>query len=379
MKIVYCVGSLINKGGMEKVLANKANYFVDKIGYEVHIITQEQKGLPLSYEFDERVIFHDIKISQLNKRIIKGYSFIKNIFALRKIYTRLFENIQPDIIIVCERGYNDFVIPFIKKNIPKIREFHFAKEAVKIHASLMNPKNRFRHLFMYKLIFKMFNKYDYLVLLTNRDKETGNYKTKTEVIANMNQSSLPKETAILEKKNVITVGSMHDDRKRFEVQISLWTEVVKKHPDWKLNIYGTGACKIKLQNLINQLNLTENVILHGSSNTMSKHYLDSSIFLFTSTAEGLPMVLIEALSYGIPCVSFDCPTGPSDIITNKVDGYVVEDGNIKFLKAKLFKIIEDDELRKKMGSNAKKSAERYTTENIGKQWISLFRKIKNDK
>ncbi len=379
MKIVYCVGSLIRKGGMEKVLANKVNYFVDKLGYEVHIITQEQKGLPLCYDFDERVIFHDVEISKLNKRIIKGYTFIKNIFALRKIYDVLFEEIEPDIIIVCERGYNDFVIPFTDKNIPKIREFHFAKEAVKIHASLMSPKNRFRHLFTYKFLFKMFNKYDYLVLLTNRDKKNGDYKTKTEVIANMNESSVPKETASLENKNVITVGSMHDDRKRFDVQINLWKEVVKKYPEWKLNIYGGGAGKKKLQSLIDHLNLNENVILHGSSNTMSKHYLDSSIFLFTSTAEGLPMVLIEALTYGIPCVSFDCPTGPSDIITNEVDGYVVEDGNIESLKEKLFILIEDAELRKNMGINAKKSAERYTTENIGKQWISLFRKIKNDK
>ena len=379
MKIVYCVGSLISKGGMEKVLANKVNYFVDKVGYEVHIITQEQKGLPLCYEFDKRVILHDIEISKLNKKVIKGFTFIKNIFALRKIYNTLFDKIQPDIIIVCERGYNDFVIPFTDKNIPKIREFHFAKEAVEVHASLMNTKDRFRHLLVYKFIFRMFNKYDYLVLLTNRDKRNGGYRTKTEVIANMNESSLPIEIAPLENKNVITVGSMHDDRKRFDIQIKLWKEVVKKHPSWKLNIYGGGVGKEKLQNLIDQLNLNKNVILHGSSNTMSKHYLDSSIFLFTSTAEGLPMVLIEALSYGIPCVSFDCPTGPSDIITNEVDGYVLEDGNIKLMKEKLFKLIEDNELRKTMGINARKNAERYTTDHIGKQWTSLFKEIKNDK
>lgn len=379
MKIVYCVGSLIGKGGMEKVLANKVNYFVDKMGYEVHIITQEQKGLPLCYEFDKRVIFHDVEISKLNTKIIKGYTFIKNIFTLRKIYNTLFEKIQPDIVIVCERGYNDFVIPFTSKNIPKIREFHFAKEAVKVHASLMNPKDRFKHLFVYKFIFRMFNKYDYLVLLTNRDKRNGGYKTKTEVIANMNESGVPIEIAPLENKNVITVGSMHDDRKRFDIQIKLWKEVVKKYSDWKLNIYGDGVGRKKLQNLIDQLNLNKNVILHGSSPTMSKHYLDSSIFLFTSSAEGLPMVLIEAQSYGIPCVSFDCPTGPSDIITNEVDGYVVENGNVKSLKEKLFKLLEDSELRKNMGINAKKNAARYTTDNIGKQWVSLFRKINNDK
>jgi glycosyltransferase involved in cell wall biosynthesis len=379
MKIVYCVGSLISKGGMEKVLANKVNYFIEEKGYEVHIVTQEQKAMSLCYDLDQRVIMHDIEISALNKKIVRGYTFIKNIFALRKIYNSLFDKIKPDIIIVCERGYNDFVIPFTNKDIPKIREFHFAKEAVEIHASLMNRKGRFRHLLMYKLIFRMFNKYDYLVLLTNRDKKNGGYKTKTEVIANMNESSVPKESALLENKNVITVGSMHDDRKRFDIQIKLWEDVVKKHPNWLLNIYGDGTGKEILQNSIDQLKLNKNVILHGSSNTMPKHYLDSSIFLFTSSAEGLPMVLIESLSYGVPCVSFDCPTGPSDIITNDVDGYVVENGNVESLKEKLFKLIEDSELRKAMGINAKKNAARYETDNIAKQWTSLFSKIKNDK
>uniref|UniRef100_UPI0040487377 glycosyltransferase family 4 protein n=1 Tax=Mariniflexile sp. TaxID=1979402 RepID=UPI0040487377 len=377
MKIAYCIGSLYKKGGTEKVLSNKANYFVDKLNYKIHIITEDQRDLPLGYNFDERIIFHDIAISKFNKKnTIKGLTFINNILKLRKLYSNLIKTIKPDVIVVCERGYLDYVIPYINKEIPKIREFHFSKEAVKVHASLMRPWfKRIKHELLYSVIFNSFNKYDYLALLTKRDKINGGYKTNLEVIPNMISESLPKKSANLSNKRVISVGSMYDKRKRFDVQIKLWKEVVKYYPDWVLDIYGDGAEKKNLEKLILELHLSNNVILHGNSNTMHEHYLDSSIFIFTSMAEGLPMVLIEALSYGIPIVSFDCPTGPSDIITNNQDGFIIPQGNIKMLKEKLFILIKDEELRSNMGKKARKNAERFTPFEISKLWINLFEKI----
>ena len=377
MKIVYCVGSLRNKGGMEKVLANKTNYFVNNNNFKITIITQDQNSYPLCYRFDKKINFHDVKISELNKRTIKGFTFLKNIHTLRKVYQSIFDEVKPDIIINCERGYLDFVIPFVSKSIPKIREFHFSKEAVFIHASLMNSTQRRKHLFMYFFIFKMFNKYDYLALLTKRDELKGKYKTKTVVIPNMMSTELPREIAKLEITNVISVGSMHDNRKDFDTQIKLWVNISKKHPKWILNIFGNGREMDNLKKLVNRLELNRNVILHGNSNTMEKHYLDSSIFLFTSKAEGLPMVLIEAQSYGIPCVSFDCPTGPSDIITDSINGYVVNQNDIISLEERLIELIENKELRKEMGKKAREKSEQYTPENISKLWVNLFNKITN--
>jgi len=377
MKIVYCVGSLRNKGGMEKVLANKTSYFVNNNNYEITIITQDQNRYPLCYKFDKKINFHDVKISELNKRTIRGFTFLKNIYTLRKVYQSIFDEVKPDIIINCERGYLDFVIPFVSKPIPKIREFHFSKEAVSVHASLMKSKEAKKHLFMYFFIFKMFNKYDYLALLTKRDQLNGKYKTKTVVIPNMMSTELPREIAKLETTNVISVGSMHDNRKGFDTQIKLWVEISKKHPKWILNIFGSGKEMDSLKKLVNRLELNKNVILHGNSNTMEKHYLNSSIFLFTSKAEGLPMVLIEAQSYGIPCVSFDCPTGPSDIITDSINGYVVNQNDIISLEEKLIELIENKELRKKMGKKAREKSEQYTPENISKLWVNLFNKITN--
>tara|TARA_B110000090_G_scaffold209932_1_gene268816 strand:+ start:2381 stop:3517 length:1137 start_codon:yes stop_codon:yes gene_type:complete len=376
MRIVYCIGSLHNKGGMEKVLANKVNYFIEKFNYEIHIITEDQLGLPICYDFNSEVQFHDMAVSKLNDKVIKGYTFVRNVFKLRRLYNNLLEDLEPDVIIVCERGYLDFVIPFIDYSAPKVREYHFAREAVKVHASLMKPwPKKLQHFLRYKVLFRMFNKYDYLVLLTNRDKNNGGYSTKLEVIPNMTSSDMPEVSSDLKSKHVISVGSMHDQRKAFDVQIRLWKEIIKSYPAWVLDIYGDGIERDALQQLINDLQLNNNVKLHGNSNTMERHYLESSIFLFTSLAEGLPMVIIEALSYGIPCVSVDCPTGPSDIINNEKNGYLIEQGNLRELKAKLLRLMENEELRKKMGQNAKISAERYSAESVGKQWHSFFTNI----
>jgi glycosyltransferase involved in cell wall biosynthesis len=361
---------------MEQVLANKTDYFINNFGYEIHIITEDQKEEVIGYNFNNKIKFHDMAVSTLNDKTIKGFTFLKNIFELRTLYTSSFNEIKPDVIVVCERGYLDYVIPFIHYPAPKIREYHFAKEAVKIHASLMKPMiKRIKHLLTYKVIFKMFNKYDYLVLLTNTDKQNGGYKTNLEVIPNMLAFGLPAHTSTLAKERVISVGSMHDKRKGFDIQIKLWKDVVKKHPNWILDIYGDGIERKNLQALINILGLNKNVILHGISNKMDFCYLESSIFLFTSLAEGLPMVLIEAQSFGLPIVSFDCPTGPSDIVKNNIDGFIVAQDDIYKLKEKLLNLIENKEIRQKMGKAASENAIQFTPKVVSEQWKNLFDKL----
>lgn len=379
MKILYCVGTLSKKGGTEKVSANKTDYFINNLGYEVCIVTEDQKGMPLCYGFHENIKFHDMAVSKLSKKTTKGITFVKNIFLLRKLYSDLFEKVQPDVVVVCERGYHDFVIPFIKKDIPKVREFHFSRKAVKVHAMLLRPlSKRIQHRMRYWILFKMFNKYNYLALLTNADMRDGNYNTQLEVIPNMIEKSKFNRVSKLENKRVISVGSMYDKRKAFDVQIYLWKSIVEKHPNWVLDIYGDGAEKNNLKLLIDNLSLNKNVVLHGNSDNMSEKYLESSIFLFTSLAEGLPMVLIEALSFGLPCVSFDCPTGPSDIITHDIDGYVIKDRNIEILEEKLLMLIESKNLRKDMGAHAIKNAEIFSPKNVAGQWDKFFRKIKSN-
>lgn len=161
------------------------------------------------------------------------------------------------------------------------------------------------------------NGYDHIVLLTQRDQTYGNYKAKTTVIQNMlditrDDFSINKNK--INYKRVISVGSMHDRRKGFHTQINLWSKIIENHPDWVLDIYGDGVERKNLQKQIDNLNLNNNVILHGNTNEIMSKYKESSFFLMTSIAEGLPMVLIEAMSCGLPCVSFDCPDGLAKLL-----------------------------------------------------------------
>jgi len=381
MRIVYCIGSLQKAGGTEKVLSNKVNYFADKLGYEIHIIISDQKGKPYFYKFSENIIFHDIAASQyVPKWRIKGFSFYLIIRKLRKIYENKITDIAPDIIIVCERGFDDYILPYICKSIPKIREFHFAKGAVYNYSKIIKP---IRAALLYRLsyfsLFHQFNKYDCLVLLTKKDQLEGGYKTKTVVIPNMTDFKNIEAKARLESKNVISVGSLNDNRKGFDKQILLWKKIVDKHPDWILHIYGDGVERSSYQELINKLNLNDQVILHGNCNNMQEKYLAASFFIFTSTAEGLPMVLLEAQMYGLPCISYDCPTGPSDIIDDGENGFLIAENDTNSFMDKTNLLIEDFSLRKLMGDNAVKKSNNFLPSIIAQKWVSFFSEITENK
>jgi len=374
MKILYCVGSLDKPGGTEKVLSNKCNYFVNEFGYEIHIITVNQLDKPYCYQWDEKIHFHDVKyISDSNK--LKSILNIPNkISVFKNIYRDLIEKIKPDVIIVPERGYLDYVIPFICKEIPKIREFHSSKKAIKIHASQMPFFKRIKHQIMYSVIYNFFNKYDYLILLTSSDAADSKYKTKVRVIPNMIEGSEQGFSPLI-KCNAISVGSMNGKIKGFDEQINIWRQIVDKHPNWILNIYGNGGRKAILQNLIVELGLEDNVLLHGNSSALPEKFTDSSIFLFTSVGEGFPMVLIEAMSSGLPCISFNCPHGPSEIITDGQDGYLIDPGDSNTFVEKVTLLIENQQLRQTFGKNAKKNIERLHPANVALKWQSLFQEI----
>ncbi|MRT93434.1 glycosyltransferase family 4 protein [Ancylomarina sp. 16SWW S1-10-2] len=377
MKIVYCIGSLAKKGGTERVLANKANYFADKLGYEIHIFISDQKGLPFCYEFSKNIKFHDMATSQYApKLVIKGISFFVIIRKLRKVYKARINKINPDVIIVCERGFDDFILPYICKSVPKVREFHFAKGAVKNNSKIIKPLIASLHYrFLYFLLFRQFNKYDYLILLTNKDQQEGNYKTNTVVIPNIVEFEGENRVSDLKAKSVISVGSMSDERKGFKKQIIIWKDIAKKHPEWILHLFGDGARRSYYTQLVDNLDLNGQVILHGSSDKMPDNYLSSSIFMFTSSAEGLPMVLLEAQSFGLPCISYDCPTGPSDIIEDGLNGFLIAENDKNEFIIKLEQLIENIDLRRKMGAAAVEKSKLFTYKNIVPKWESFFNSI----
>lgn len=166
-----------------------------------------------------------------------------------------------------------------------------------------------------------------------------------------------------------------NDEKRFLNLIEIWEIIQKeeKYQDWKLHIVGDGDFKEILMNKIAQKNLQDSIILKPFTKEIDKEYLSASIYALTSRAEGLPTVLLEATSFGLPCIAFDILTGPSDIIEDCKSGFLIKDDDLQDFAKKLKILIDDEELRKKMGRIAKQiSKEKFSKEAIMQQWLDLF-------
>ena len=168
-----------------------------------------------------------------------------------------------------------------------------------------------------------------------------------------------------------------NEQKGLEYLVDTWTKVYCLHPDWTLHLYGDGEQIGMLEQLINDAELQDVVIVHQPTPQIMDRYLESSIFVLTSRFEGLPMVIIEAMACGLPIVSFNCPWGPADIIKNKEDGFLVEYLNTDEEAERICQLIEDPQLRKTMGINARKKIRRYERDAVMKQWTDLFESLQH--
>ena len=181
--------------------------------------------------------------------------------------------------------------------------------------------------------------------------------------------------AELTNKTVMAVGR-YDFQKGFERLIAAWAKVCSKVDDWKLEIIGDGALRDKMLQQIEGNGLSDRVVLKKlPAAQMKDAYMNTSIFALSSMFEGLPMVLLEAQAAGVPIVSFACKCGPKDLIEDGINGFLVEEGDIDGLAKGLIRLIEDEELRKKMGKAAYQNSELYTENAIMKHWIDLFQNL----
>ena len=145
--------------------------------------------------------------------------------------------------------------------------------------------------------------------------------------------------------------------------------------DWKLSIIGEGSERSDLEKLIFDLNLEDFVSLPGITKAIEKWYKKSSIFVLSSRIEGFPNVLCEAMAYGCACVSFDCSAGPNEIITDKVDGYLVKNGDVDALSEKMDFLIKNPEERRRIGNEAMKISERLNIDSIMSKWDKVIKNI----
>lgn len=174
---------------------------------------------------------------------------------------------------------------------------------------------------------------------------------------------------------VVVAAGRLVEQKGFDRLIPAYAPVARRHPDWQLHIYGRGRDRKLLQRLIRAHGLQGTVILKGYTDQMEGVLRTASIYAMTSRYEGFPMALLEAMGKGLPLVSFDCPRGPAEMVEDGRNGRLVPDGDVEGFSQALSELIEDADLRARMGSASRADARRYEIDPIAAEWETLFERV----
>ena len=375
LKIAYCIPSLYSVSGMEKTLTIKANYFAEVFNYKITIILTDGKGREPAFFLSPKI---EVINLNLNYDKIWSYPFYVKIFAyafkqilFRRRLSAALKQIKPQITVSMLRRDINFITK-IKDGSIKIGEIHFSKSKYRDLDSAekkFSIKGMFARLWMRQLIVNL-KRLQTFVVLSYEDKEKWFELNNVAVIYNP-IINIPSVQSDCSSRNVIAAGRFVR-QKGYDMLLESWAIVASKHPDWTLSIYGSGG-KGSFQEIIDRLGIEKTCILYDAVLNLNEKFAESSIFAFSSRYEGFGMVITEAMACGIPPVAFACQCGPRDIITPGKDGLLVEPENIQELAEKICTLIEDDQLRKSMGLEARARAERFTLERVAKEWDALFK------
>lgn len=344
-------------GGIERVLSQHIEFLAKE--NEITLITDDTKPsfYPLPHKVKHLYLNIDTELSLDNNkfnRIIKiSSTFLSVVHRLR----REIKKINPDCI------YTAYPL-FLLKVICSIRSFD--KIFVTEHASLSayNPVYR-------KIALTLYKKIKLLAVPTTLDSEIyKNLGIENEYLPNP-LPFYPEKSTTLENKLALNIGRFTDD-KQHVLLLELWSQSKAIENGWKLKIIGKGENHDIILSKIEELNLQNNVIIQEPTREIIKEYTEASLFLFTSRAEGFGLVLAEAMACGVPCVSFNCPSGPRDIINNGKDGFLIDVGNHSSFIEKLDELIENTELRKRLGNTAKQSIKKFSSEIVSERLNNLI-------
>lgn len=361
MKILVLVDSLSDAGGIERVVSELINKWQEILGLNILLITKDNRDSFFKLNKDiqaislkEELDFKNEK-SKLKRIVIVLKNILKSSIKLKKIL----KEEDPDYIY-SSTPLNTLII-FLTK-------FNLKNTIVAEHGSYYG----------YNIVYTKLKKILYPIAYKVVSPTIKDYKLYQEdgcdsVYIPNPLSLYPDEQSDLENKIVLNIGRFVKD-KGHNMLLRAWNKVVSKYPNWKLKIVGDGPLKKDMEKLIYDFNLEDNVKIIPPHKNIKEDFLNSSIFVLSSRYEGFGMVLAEAMACGVPCVSFDCPSGPKNIISNNIDGILVPDQNIELLANSIIELIDNKEKRKLFGKRARNNIRRFLPGKlIRNKWKKIFR------
>lgn len=327
--------------------------------YRVHLISINGKGEAPFYAVDEAVTYTPL---------LEGHERMrKTLLPAGKAIRRYAKENGIDVLLSIGGNVNAFL--FLATVGTKIKSV-FCE-----HLNLIMANKSFSNRVMRDMGVRFVDK---IITLTKRDREVyiSHYKLpedKVGYIYNWMDDTLfqTKPVYNTQSKRIITVGSL-GPQKGYDMLVPAAKLVFRKHPDWQWDIYGDGPLYSTVQAAIVENHLEDNLHLMGATSSVYDKYEDYAFYVMTSYYEGLPMVLLEAKAKGLPIVSFDCLTGPSEIVNDGVDGLLVSPENVEEMAEKVCYMIENPERRVEFSNHAGDNFELFSKEIILGQWKELI-------
>lgn len=354
--IAFFSGDITKSGGTENVTLLIANELCKKSEYNIHIVSLEKRKEIPFFNIDER-----IKCDHLYTRINRSITHIFGIIRRLKKYVK--DN-NIDILVDVDCILDIYSLPvkfFTGVKIVSWEHFNYYQ----------NPFVSYR-----KIARRMSAKWaNMIVTLTKEDVGyySENLKLKSPIKYIYNPIILKGKVANYKKtsKTIISVGRL-TYQKGFDMLVDIAKEILPKYPDWRWLILGDGEDYDNLKKSIIENGLEKQLLLTGNVTNINDYYSKSAFYVMTSRFEGLPMTLLEARSYKIPIVSYKCKTGPSELIKNGVNGYLIEENDKDAMISAIEKMILDENLRENFSNHSMDDMDSFKLDTIIKQWEELF-------
>ena len=371
MKKVTILALHLGYGGIERAITDLANSLVDDYSVEI-VSTYKVYDEPVN-RLDRRIKVKYLTELKPNKKEFKsalkrlrlisafkeGIKSIKILKLKKELMIEFIKNCDSDVIISTRDIHNEWLGEYARDGVLKIGWEH------NHHHGNMKYANK---------IIDSCSNLDYFVLVS---KDLTNYykdKIVPKCVYIPNLVSKADITSDLKSPNLVSVGRLSKE-KGFSDLIDVFALVHMAYPDWKLNIIGDGEEKDKIISKIHKYGLDDRVVMHGflDKDKVGKVLSESSIYLMTSFTESFGIVLLEAFSYGVPCVAFDSAEGANEIISNNWDGYLIKNRDIDEMAKRVSNLIGNYSRRFIMGQNAIKKANKYSLEEVREKWIKIIK------
>ncbi len=378
MRIMIIHRSYALVGGAERVITDKANYLARE-GHQLMLVSYEQGLHPLPYELHPSVQYKDLdcRFFTLSKYSMPMhlYHFFRLKRKFRKNMQSVASDFNPDVVVLASDWQTlvgsviDAVSP-----IPVIAEFHNTYDYVmrKVGTSEGWLKTRMTQL-LFKHTLNGLKRCAKLVVLTESDARCWRqHFNNVTVIPNPVTlypdviDDIPKD-----RGRIIFVGRFNHE-KRIDRLITAFSMIADKYPDWHVDIFGEGNDKQDLLHQIKEMKLDGRVIIHEPTNAIYDEYKRSEMLVLCSEHEAYSLVLVEAMSCGVPCVSLDCPNGPREIIKDGETGLLAKNGDVEDLSSKIEWMITHENERKIMGYKARDFAATRRLPDVMAMWQEIY-------